>query len=43
MASLLGMIDWDWCDHGEWGHWVDNGWWKIMDGMTFLPMFIVQV
>ena len=18
----------NWCDHGEWGHWVDNGWWE---------------
>ena len=21
--------DWDWCDHDDGGHWVDNGWWEF--------------
>ena len=37
---------WEWCDHDDWGHWVDNGYWafeytgysaSLTGSMTLLP------
>lgn len=41
---------WEWCDHDDWGHWVDNGYWEfeytgysasISGSMTLMPDDIV--
>ena len=41
---------WDWCDHDDWGHWVDNGYWEydytgysasISGSMSLMPDDIV--